>query len=57
MTSEDIKHKLIIISRWVGRECESDIFTYLFYIVILNVPSWAHVSKEIFHFHALYIDE
>ena len=22
--------------RWVGRECESEIFTYLFYIVILN---------------------
>ena len=24
---------------------------------ILNVPSWAHVSKENFHFYALYIDE
>ena len=33
--------------RRVGRECESEIFTYLFcIIVILNVPSWAHVSKD-----------
>ena len=30
---------------------------YLIFIAILNVPSWAHVSKEIFHFYALYIDE
>ena len=43
--------------RWVGRECEGEIFTCLFYIVILNVPSWAHVLKEKFHFYALYIDE
>ena len=30
-----------------------------FIIVIFNVPSWAHVSKEKehFHFYALYIDE
>ena len=30
---------------------------YFIFIVILNVPSWAHVSKENFHFYALYIDE
>ena len=30
---------------------------YFIFIVILNVPSWAHVSKEIFHFYALYIDD
>ena len=39
------------------RECESEIFTYLLYIVILNIPSTAHVSKENLHFYALYIDE
>ena len=30
---------------------------YFIFIVILNEPSWAHVSKEIFNFYALYIDE
>ena len=30
---------------------------YFTFIVILNVPSWAHVSKENIHFYALYIDE
>ena len=30
---------------------------YFTFIVILNVPSRAHVSKEKFHFYALYIDE
>ena len=28
-----------------------------FILIILNVPSWVHVSKENFHFYALYIDE
>ena len=30
---------------------------YFIFIVILNIPSRAHVSKEHFHFYALYIDE
>ena len=30
---------------------------YFIFIVILNVPSWAHVSKENFHFYALYVDK
>ena len=30
---------------------------YFIFIVILNVPSLAHVSKENVHFFALYIDE
>ena len=43
--------------RRVGRESESEIFTYFIFIVILKVPSWAHVSKENVHFYALYTDE
>ena len=42
--------------RRVGRECESESFMFIF-IVILNVPSSAHVLKENFHFYALHIDE
>ena len=30
---------------------------YFIFIVILNVPCRAQVSKEHFHFYALYIDE
>ena len=30
---------------------------YFIFIVILNVPSSAHASKENFHFYALFIDE
>ena len=30
---------------------------YFIFIVILNVPSGAHVTKENVHFYALYIDE
>ena len=30
---------------------------YFMFIVILNVPSWAQVSQDNFHFYALYIDE
>ena len=41
----------------VERECESEIFTYFIFIVILNIPFRAHVSKENFHFYALYIDK
>lgn len=43
---------------YIMRECESEIFTYLFYfIIIFNAHSWTHVSKENFHYYALYIDE
>ena len=31
--------------------------TYFIFTVILNVPSWAHVSKDFFYFYALYTDE
>ena len=30
---------------------------YFIFVVILNIPSRAHVSKENVHFYALYIDE
>ena len=41
--------------RWVGRECEWDFYVFILYLLsFLNVPSWAHVSKENFHFYALY---
>ena len=30
---------------------------YFIFIVILNLPSSAHVSKENFNFYALYIDK
>ena len=38
--------------RRVGRECEWDFYVFIF-IVILSVPSWAHVSKVKFHFHLM----
>ena len=45
--------------RQVGRECEilEILRIYFIFIVILNVPSSAHASKENFHFYALFIDE
>ena len=30
---------------------------YFIFILILNILSRAHVSKEHFHFYALYLDE
>ena len=30
---------------------------YFIFIVILNIPSRAHMSKENFHFYALYNDD
>ena len=41
-----------------GRECESEteiFFCFVIYLFFsLNVPSWADVSTNIFHFYSLY---